>query len=133
MAAIHGKLGSATFKTICSSAIELLSWSIDTSADIAETTDMGDTWKGYLAGFLDWTASLECNLPAGGIGTLTTFLGVAPDTLTINSGTLAGNAARKYYGNAICTGISPSGDKGEIAKVSIKFQGAGELLEGAAA
>jgi len=120
MAAFHGKGGSATFTDL---VFEIISWSIDATADMAEATDMGDTWKTYLAGFNDWTATVECVLPTGGfITTLGTTLG-STDTLAITSG------GKIYSGTAFCTGVSPSGDKDDIGKLTYTFQGSGALAE----
>ena len=119
MAVFHGKGGSATFSGIDS--ILLLSWSIDTSADVAEATDMGDTWKSYQAGFKDWTATLECNKDSTDVGI--DALGTT-DTLTITA-----TSGKTYSGSAICTGYSPSASKDDIAKLTITFQGTGTLTE----
>jgi len=122
MTAFHGKGGSITFSGL---TFELLSWTIDATADMAEATDMGDTWKTYLAGFKDWTATCECVLPAGGfVGTLATTLG-STETLTVTSG------GKNYSGTVFCTGMSPSADKDDIGKVTFTFQGSGTLAESA--
>ena len=122
MAAFHGKGGSMSFTGL---TFELLSWTIDAITDMAEATDMGDTWKTYLAGFKDWTASWECVLPAAGfVATLATTLG-STDTLTITSG------GKNYSGTAFCTGMSPSADKDDIGKLTFTFQGSGALAESA--
>jgi len=117
MAAFHGFAGSATFSEI--SPVNAISWSMDVGADMADITDMGDTWKTYVAGFKDWTATLECLLDSTGpdLGVLGT---AATLTLTAVSGTAVS-------GNAFCTGIAISTASTEIPKVTYSFQGSGTL------
>jgi len=120
MAAMHGKGGTGVFSGL---TFELLSWSIDGTADIAEATDMGDTWKTYLAGFTDWTATCETNLPKTGAGVAA--LGTS-QTLTFDT---AADGGLAYAGTAICTGFSPSADKDSVATCTLTFQGSGTLSE----
>jgi len=123
MAALHGKGGSASFTGL---TMEVLSWSANATADVDESTVMGSATKTYLAGYNDWTASVECVLPAAGMGVIGTVLGSSA-TLTLN--TAAGG--RKYSGTAICTGISPASSKDGKGTCSYNFQGNGALAEGA--
>ncbi len=122
MAAIHGKAGAADFSGLI---FEMLSWSIDATADMAEATDMGDTWKTFLAGFVDWTATTECILPKAGEGIAA--LGTSA-TLTLVP---ASGLYEDFVGTAICTGFSPVSDKDGIATITLTFQGSGLLVEAA--
>lgn len=117
MAAFHGKGGSATF---AGGAVvgNLLSWSIDITADIAEITDMGDNWKSRLSGFKDWSATLECLTDSTGTGGVS-VVGGAAAALVITAA-----SGDTYTGNAICTGITSSADANDAAKVSFSFVGA---------
>jgi hypothetical protein len=123
MAAIHGKRGVATFTGL---TFEMLSFSIDASADTAECTVMNAAavaaathWKDFLAGFKNWTATVECLEPAagGGIAALGT-----EDTLTLNS-----TDGLAFSGTAICTGYSPSIDANDVGKLTLAFQGVAQL------
>ena len=118
--AIHGKTGTASFTGL---QFLMTSWSVSASADTAEATDMGDTWKTYLVGFKDWTATCECNLPddGGGIAALGTSA-----TLTLDTGDGTGLACA---GTAICTGFAPTADANGVAKITLTFQGSGALTE----
>ena len=120
MAAMHGKGGTAAFTSL---TFELLSWSVDGTADVAEATDMGDTWKTYLAGFKDWTATAECNLPKAGAG-----VAVLGTTATLTFDTAA-DGGLAYAGTGFCTGFSPSADKDGVAAITLTFQGSGALTE----
>ncbi len=119
--AYHGKGGSATF----SGAVTLMTdWSIDWTIDVAESTSMADvSWKTYLGGFPDWTATITGRLNDAGFD------------CTINeAGTLVITAisGETFTGAAICTGINPSADKDDVAGVSYTFQGNAALVPASA-
>ncbi len=122
MAAMHGKGGTAVFASL---TFEMLSWSVDATADVAEATAMAaaNGAKIYLAGFKDWTATAECLLPkaGGGVAALGTTAALTFDTVT--DGGLA------YAGSAICTGFSPTSDKDGVATITFSFQGSAILTE----
>ena len=121
--AIHGKAGTASFSGL---TFDMLSWSIDSNVDMAEVTVMGDTWKTFLAGFTDWTATAECVLPKAGAGI--DALGTsALLTFVPSSGVF-----KDFVGtNGLCTGFSPTTDKDGIATITLTFQGNGPLVEAA--
>ena len=134
MALMHGKLGRIEWD--CDAARTQLtlaqSWSCDVSQDIAEITSMGDTWKTYLGGFSDWTASVECLQDTGG-PIITPFGGVAADPngfadmsayLELYLKYDATNTEwRMVFGQAICIGIAGGMDKDSIATITYTFQG----------
>ena len=124
MAAFHGKSGVVTFS---GGVFEVLSWTANATADTAEATVMvGTGWKTFKAGFLDWTATVECVMPAtGAVGTLETFLGSSA-TLTLDGG----GSNPNYFGTALCTGFSPSLDANDVGKLTYTFQGVDVLAEG---
>jgi hypothetical protein len=132
MAAIHGKFGDVVFAGM---TCDVYSWTGNATADVAETTIMdnqavaaGTHWKGYAAGFKDWTATAEMQLPAAGVGL--TVLGTS-GTLGLWSDINAAGG-RKYTGTAICTSIVPSTERHDVGAVSATFQGNGQLTEAAA-
>ena len=123
MAAIHGKRGVATFTSL---TFEMQSFTIDATADTADSSIMDASavsastyWKDFVAGFNDWTATVECLEPAagGGIAALGTEA-----TLTLDS-----TAGLSFAGTAICTGYSPTVDKDDAAKLTLTFQGVSQL------
>ena len=117
MAAFHGKAGSVTWAG-GGTVSQITSWSCDVSCDIAEQTDMGDTWKTYLAGFKDWTATVECYMLTTGLDALAAGLGATAQlNLTLVSG------AYNLEGEAICTNISASQSADGIPTVTYSFQG----------
>lgn len=122
MAAIHGKRGVATFTSL---TFEMSSFSIDATADTADSSVMNAAavtsathWKDYVAGFKDWTATTECLEPAagGGIAALGTEAELSMDSTD----------GLAYSGSAICTGFSPTiGD--DTGRLTLSFQGTTQL------
>ncbi len=126
MAAIHGKRGVADFTSL---TFDMISFTIDATADTADTTIMAAAavtsathWKDWVAGFKDWTATVECIEPAagGGIAALGTEAALGLDT----------TAGLDYAGSAICTGFSPSISVDGAALLTLTFQGTGQLTAG---
>ncbi len=106
-------------------------WSIDITHDVADITAMQDSWRTFYGGFRDWTATVECLLPAAGanIG-LGGDDGMGDDECNLelylrwDSGTPSYTA---LYGLAICNGESFGFDKDGIPTVTYTFQGIGQL------
>ncbi len=120
MATYHGKAGSAKFNSL---ALEMVTdWSIDITGDVAEGTAMSDAVKTYLAGFVDWTATVTCRLDTTA-GVLDTHFDGSIQTLDIE----ATGSTETFSGSAIMTGINPSADKDDVAMVTYTFQGSGAL------
>ena len=139
MAGFHGKQGKITFAG-ANVVANVLAWSINVTADVAESTVMDQTtpaatthWKEYLTGFLDWTATIECEADDGGFDPdLDTDFSQDGDGIAVvlesTSSTVGG---RKYSGNGIVTNITPSADKNDNVKVTYAVQGSGTLTEAA--
>lgn len=148
MAVIHGYQGRVTFAWNGSAGAvsNVTAWAIDATADVAESTvmqavDLASTvhWKDYTAGFLDWTATVECLADDGGLDPdLDTDFAQDTDgiALVLYSGPAAitGQAnltPRKYSGNAIITSVAINVDKDDVAKIVYSVQGSGTLTEAA--
>jgi len=121
MAAFHGFAGSVAFPSDPTEIdpINVLSWSVDTDIDMAEITAMGDTWKTYLAGFKDWTATAECLLDSTGPD-----IGALGDNAVLVMTAVTDTAVS---GNAIFIDMSVSTDANDVAKMTLSFKGSGEL------
>jgi len=124
MGMFHGRGGSITWAGTGSPHNKVTNWTVETTADVVETTAMSDAnyWKTYLAGFKDWTASVDFNYRSG--SDIVNMLGTGPDKLTL---TMGGN--HNVSGNAICTGISASTPVDGIVTATASFQGSGELSD----
>lgn len=123
MAAFHGQRGVVDFATL---VFEITSFTVDATADTAEATVMSSAtvtsathWKEYLAGYKDWTATVEGVLPATGVGLQ--YLG---DIAALSLDTTAG---LDWAGNAICTGVSMVNDANDVARCTMTFQGIAAL------
>ena len=138
MAAFHGKLGNIFWdQTGVDTNIDNgQNWTLNATADIAESTGFQATWKSYKGGFLDWTATVETTLDTAGLDVpLATGSqeALGEDTpaeleLYLRADTV-NNVWQGFYGKAICVGVDPVLDANDIAKVTYSFQGTGELFE----
>ena len=133
MAAYQGKQGKVTFAG--GAVSNVLLWSISATADVTESSIMNAVavtaathWKDYAIGYLDWTATIECDLDSGGLDPdlAVDFIDDDGVAIVLYEGMQA-EGVRKYSGNGIVTGISPSIDKDDIAKVTYTVQGSGTL------
>ena len=123
MAAFHGKRGTGTFTSL---TFEFLSFTIDATADVVDTSKMDSSavaaakhWKDFVIGFKDWTASVEALLPAAGVGLAA--LGTSA-TLTLDT-----TEGLSYAGTAICTGISLASGVDAAGTTTLSFQGVAQL------
>jgi predicted secreted protein len=137
MAAFHGKQGKVTFATTAVSNV--LNWSIDATCDFASSSVMSNVavtsathWADHLAGYKDWTATVECDVEDTGFDPdiETDFIDQNGVACVFHQAVIDGGF-RKYSGNGIITGILPSLDKSDVAKVTYSVQGSGTLAEAA--
>jgi len=123
MAAFHGKSGTVTWDTTETQA-NVLSWTINATVDMAEITDMGDTVKTYVAGFKDWTATIEIETDSSGvlIGTssILTDFGTAK-ALVLNDGNSTISGTGYLMGFSINTSLDG------IVTHTLNIQGNGAL------
>jgi len=100
---------------------EIDSWSLDITVDTIDSTSMGDTWRTALAGFYDWTATVETKWTSDD----TDFISLIGATATLELQLVDGGAT--IEGTAICTNQSISADKEDVIKITYNFKGSGEL------
>ncbi len=122
-ATVHGK--EANIKWDSSVVAEGLNWTLDIVGDVADITAMQDTWRTFLPGFSDWTATVTALLPAGGAGieygeTVAAVLELYMVYQTSDY--------KALYGNAICTGTSPAVPSDGAATITYTFQGTGQII-----
>ncbi|KKN58269.1 hypothetical protein LCGC14_0553490 [marine sediment metagenome] len=123
MAALHGRRGIVDFTGL---TFEITSFTVDATADTAESTILNSAavtsathWKSYLAGYKDWTATVEAVLPVAGAG-----LAALGTTAALGLDTTDG---LDWAGNAICTGVSMSNGTDDVARATFAFQGIAAL------
>jgi hypothetical protein len=120
---VHGK--QANIKWNGSVVASGLSWTCDITSDVGDVTSMQDTWRTFLPGFTDWTATVTALLPAAGAGIEYGETAAARLELYM---LYAANDYRAIYGNAICTGAAPAVPKDGPATITYTFQGAAQLI-----
>ena len=137
MAMFHGKAGKVVWAgEEGASDVDVQhvkAWTADASCDIADTTVMGSSeWKTYLAGWKDWTATVECNADSAGndMG-YDSNLGLGDDAdagsddIQLELWFTQAEGGGLIYGPAVLSSISNSQDAEGIATVTYTFQGKG--------
>ena len=124
MAAFHGKAGSVTFDS--TGTADVINWTLNVTSDVAETTSMTDTYKSYLAGFKDWTATVEALLPTGGSEPTIADIGSTVKTLVLDTATGTAYTATTA---ALIVSFSITQDMNDIVKITYEFQGSGTISE----
>jgi len=120
MAMAHGKGGTATLAGIAT--LKIKSWTVDANCDVAEVTVMGDTWKEYLAGVKDWTATVELIWD----GTIdATDLAVLGTEIACDFDLISGGA--DFGGQGIVTNMSFNTSASDAVTFTVNVQGTGEL------
>lgn len=120
MAVIHGKEGSFSYTGGGTASTQILSWTLDIVCDMAELSDMGDTWKTRLAGVKDWTATVECI-----DDTVAEFTSLGASLTNITFRLSSGNTLLGATG--IITGMGHTVDGTDVGKLSYTIQGTGAI------
>jgi hypothetical protein len=130
MATFKGNDG--TVKSGSNAIAEIISFTVDETADTIETTTMGDAAKTYVASFKDATATVETyfdDTDSSGQGTLT-----VGSSVTVNfqmEGDTTGD--HKLSGTAIITGFSLGVSADGINTATYTMQISGGLTAGTVA
>tara|TARA_A100001388_G_C28626982_1_gene430376 strand:- start:351 stop:737 length:387 start_codon:yes stop_codon:yes gene_type:complete len=126
MAVHHGKEGEVT---VGGSAVgELTSFTLETSGDVVESTQMSDAAKSFIAGRTSFSGSLEMHFDeADSVQTQLTS-GSSVSFKLLPEGSSTGD--RKFEGTGIVTGMSVSQPLDGIVSRSVTFQGTGALTIG---
>lgn len=101
-------------------------FSIDTTGDVIESSNLGSTARTYMAGRTSFTASVDANFDEGdSSGQLALTVGSTVDLKLYPEGADSGD----YYwsGSAIVTGESHSVTLDDLIKSSMTLQGTGVL------
>ena len=107
---------------------EVISFSVDETAETIENTVMGDTSKTYVASFKDFTATVETYFDDTDTAQQAVTAG---DTVTLNL-QMEGNTSgdHKLTGSAIVTSRSIGVSSDGINTATYSLQGTGGLTEG---
>ena len=106
---------------------EVISFTVDQTAEVIEDTSMGDTAKSYKASFTDATASIETYFDDTDTAQNNCTAG---DSITLNL-QMEGNTSgdHKLTGSAIVTSRSVGVSSDGIVTATYSFQGTGGLTE----
>ncbi len=115
-----------TVKVGANTVAEIRSFSISTTADTAEDTTMGDSWRTHKTTLKGWSGSLDCfwdETDTTGQGAM-----VEGAEVTLNVYPEGATTGDKYYtGSAIITGLTINSSFDGLVEASFTFQGNGAL------
>ena len=126
--AIAGKKGKVAIGTDDPvTVVGIKNWSLELSTDTLETTALGDDWKNYITGLMEWTASSEGDYSVetdtqGQAALQEAFL--AGETVDLK---LYVDDTHYYSGEAIINSLSIEDPVDDVVNISIEFTGNGEL------
>lgn len=123
--ALAGKGGKVMINT--NEVADIKTWSLDIGADNLDDTALGDSWKTFIQGLKEWSATAEGNWV---ISTDTNGQKAIQDAyLAGNTVTLKlyVNSTNYYTGTALISSISVETGVEDLVTVSFEFQGSGAI------
>jgi len=126
MATHHGKEGVVTAG---GTAIgELTGFTIETTGDVVEDTQLSDSEKSFLAGRTSFSGTLEMHYDEADAQQETLTAGSSISFVLLPEGNDSGD--QSFTGSGIITGMSISNAMDGIVSRSVTFQGTGSLSKG---
>ena len=126
MATHHGKEGVVTAG---GSAIgELTGFTIETTGDVVEDTQLSDSTKSFLAGRTSFSGTLEMNYDEADAQQETLTAGSEISFVLLPEGNTTGD--QSFTGTGIVTGMSINNAMDAVVSRSVTFQGTGSLTKG---
>ena len=126
MAVHHGKEGEVV---VGGSAVgELVSFTIETTGDVVESTKMADAAKTFIAGRTSFSGSLEMHFDEADSVQTQLTAGTSITFKLLPEGSSTGD--RKFEGASVITGMSVSQPLDGVVSRSVTFQGTGALTIG---
>ena len=134
MAVFHFRDASVTINSVDLSD-HIRSVTINYGAEILDKTAMGDSSRTRLAGLKDWSVDIEFNQDFAAAevdATLFSLVGSTDFTIAIRPTSTGASATNpNFNGRCLLETYPPLGNAvGELATVSITFQGDGDLTRG---
>jgi predicted secreted protein len=123
---------SGVVKSGSNAVAEVLSFSVSESANVADDTVLGDTWKTHIVGTFSWKATVNCYYMEGDTTGQDTF-GVG-DSVTVHlipRG--AGTGHIDLTGTATITGVETATSLDGIVTANFTLEGSGALSRSALA
>ena len=126
MATHHGKEGVVT---VAGTAVgELTSFTLETTGDVIEDTELSDGTKSFVAGRTSFSGTLEMNFDETNTEQEALLAGASISFVLLPEGNTAGDAS--YTGTGIVTGMSINNTMDAIVSRTVTFQGTGALTVG---
>jgi hypothetical protein len=125
MATHHGKEGIVTAGG--TAVGELTSFTIETTGDVVEDTQLSDSTKSFLAGRTSFSGTLEMNYDETDAQQEALTAGSEISFVLLPEGNSAGD--QSFSGSGIVTGMSINNAMDAIVSRSVTFQGTGALTK----
>jgi hypothetical protein len=126
MATHHGKEGVVTAGG--TGIGELTGFTLETTADVVEDTQLTDATKSFVAGRTSFSGSLDMNYDETDSPQQTLTVGSSIAFILLPEGNSSGDES--FTGTGIVTGMSVTNGMDAIISRSVTFQGTGTLTRG---
>ena len=126
MATHHGKEG--VVKAGGTAIGELTGFTIETTGDVVEDTQLSDSTKSFLAGRTSFSGTLEMNYDEADAQQETLTAGSEISFVLLPEGNTTGD--QSFTGTGIVTGMSVNNAMDAVVSRSVTFQGTGSLTKG---
>ena len=126
MATHHGKEG--VVKAGSNVIGEVGSFTLETSADVVEDTQLSDATKSFLAGRTSFSGTLEMHYDETDTAQETLTVGSSISFTLLPEGNDSGD--QSFAGSGIITGMSINNAMDAVVSRSVTFQGTGALTKG---
>ena len=123
MATHHGKEGVVT---VGGTAVgELTGFTLETTADVVEDTQLSDAAKSFITGRTSFSGSLDMNYDESDAQQETLIVGSEISFVLLPEGNTGGD--QSFTGTGIVTGMSITNGMDAIVSRNVTFQGTGSL------
>ena len=126
MATHHGKEG--VVKAGGTAIGELTGFTLETSADVVEDTELSDATKSFIAGRTSFSGSLDMSYDETDSPQQTLTVGSSISFILLPEGDTSGDES--FTGTGIVTGMSVTNGMDAVITRSVTFQGTGALTRG---
>ena len=126
MATHHGKEG--VVKAGGTAIGELTGFTLETTADVVEDTQLSDATKSFLAGRTSFSGTLEMSYDETDSPQQTLQVGAEIAFILLPEGATSGDES--FTGSGIVTGMSVNNAMDAVITRSVTFQGTGALTRG---
>ena len=126
MATHHGKEG--VVKAGGTAIGELSGFTLETTADVVEDTELSDATKSFVAGRTSFSGSLDMNYDETDSPQQTLTVGSSIAFILLPEGDTSGDES--FSGSGIVTGMSVTNGMDAVVTRSVTFRGTGALTRG---